>query len=285
MRIELSCVSPALDGRGARMVKRLAGNPGCGAARAAVLDVYLLEGVRGFTPALAADVFLDPVAQRMYVDEPGVMGILPDWNLLIEVTCKAGVTNPEALSAREAVGLALGREPDAAGIVQTARQYAFVISGEPSACAREIASLLYNPLIERAQIIFPEGWRGGERFPGIYPHKVAGSPVTVEAIRLAGLGDEELEKLSRVRMLSMSLEEMKAVRGWYEKAETRKLRADRGLPPDPTDVELEMIAQTWSEHCKHKIFAASIEYTEDGRLEVIDSLFATYIKNTTEILA
>ncbi|MDR1316171.1 MAG: hypothetical protein LBK13_04780, partial [Spirochaetales bacterium] len=39
------------------------------------------------------------------------------------------------------------------------------------------------------------------------------------------------------------------------------------------------------EHCKHKIFAASIEYTEDGRLEVIDSLFATYIKNTTEILA
>jgi phosphoribosylformylglycinamidine synthase len=263
----------------------MAGTPGCALDRAAVLDVYILQGVRGFTSALAADVFLDPVAQRMHVDEPGAGRVLPGWNLLVEVTYRAGVANPEALTAREAAGRALGRELDGGEIVQTARQYAFVTRNNPASCGQKIASLLYNPLIERAQVILPDGWEKGERFPDVYPHRVAESPAVVEAVRLSGLADAELERLSRSRMLSMSLEEMRAVRGWYEKAETQKFRAEKGLPPDPTDVELEMIAQTWSEHCKHKIFAAFIEYDEDGKTEVIDSLFATYIKKTTEILA
>jgi len=46
-----------------------------------------------------------------------------------------------------------------------------------------------------------------------------------------------------------------------------------------------MIAQTWSEHCKHKIFNATIRYTEDGREETIRSLFRTYIRGTTERVA
>jgi phosphoribosylformylglycinamidine synthase len=267
------------------MIKKMSHAPGCALSRAAVLDVYLFHDVRDFTPDLAADVFLDPVAQKMYIGETGVTHILPDWNLLVEVTYKAGVANPEALTAREAAGQALGRDLAADEIVQTARQYAFVTEAEPSACAEKIAALLYNPLIERARVILSDGWRKGERFPQVYPHKVAESPVTVATIRLGGLSDAELEKLSRARMLSMSLEELKAVRGWYEKPETQKLRAGLGLAPDPTDVELEMIAQTWSEHCKHKIFAAAIDYTENGQTEIIDSLFATYIKKTTEILA
>ena len=45
-----------------------------------------------------------------------------------------------------------------------------------------------------------------------------------------------------------------------------------------------MIAQTWSEHCKHKIFNATIRYREAGREEVIRSLFRTYIRATTEAL-
>ena len=55
----------------------------------------------------------------------------------------------------------------------------------------------------------------------------------------------------------------------------------------PTDVEIEILAQTWSEHCKHKIFAANIEYTESDNapakigVESIRSLFKTYIRGTT----
>lgn len=51
---------------------------------------------------------------------------------------------------------------------------------------------------------------------------------------------------------------------------------------DPTDVELEVIAQTWSEHCKHRIFNAKISHTLDGQEETVDSLFKTYIRNVTE---
>jgi phosphoribosylformylglycinamidine synthase len=285
MRIELSCARLALDGRGARIIKKMAGTPGCRVKQAAVLDVYILQGAGGFTTALAEDVFLDPVAQKIHIDRPGAADILPEWNLLVEVTYKAGVANPEALTAREAAGTALGTELAADVIVQTARQYAFVTAEDPSVCAEKIASLLYNPLIERAQVILPKGWEQGERFPAVYPHKVAESPVTVRTITLDGRSDAELEKISRARMLSMSLEEIKAVRGWYAQEDTQKLRAETGLPSDPTDVELEMIAQTWSEHCKHKIFSAVIEYNEDGKKEVIHSLFATYIKKTTELLA
>ncbi|MCE9520161.1 MAG: phosphoribosylformylglycinamidine synthase subunit PurL, partial [Verrucomicrobia bacterium] len=40
--------------------------------------------------------------------------------------------------------------------------------------------------------------------------------------------------------------------------------------------------QTWSEHCKHRIFGALIEHTLDGKTEVVDGLFKTYIKAVTE---
>ena len=48
-----------------------------------------------------------------------------------------------------------------------------------------------------------------------------------------------------------------------------------------TDVELECLAQTWSEHCKHKIFNSPIVYTDGRSKPTIDSLFKTYIKGST----
>ena len=48
-------------------------------------------------------------------------------------------------------------------------------------------------------------------------------------------------------------------------------------------MELEALAQTWSEHCKHKIFNAHINYTdEQGHIQAIDSLFKTFIARATE---
>jgi phosphoribosylformylglycinamidine (FGAM) synthase-like enzyme len=54
--------------------------------------------------------------------------------------------------------------------------------------------------------------------------------------------------------LSLSREDMLAIQAIY--AEWKR---------EPTDVELEVIAQTWSEHCKHRIFGAKIEHTLDGQ--------------------
>jgi len=52
-----------------------------------------------------------------------------------------------------------------------------------------------------------------------------------------------------------------------------------GLGAAPTDVELEALAQTWSEHCKHKIFSADVSYDDgSGNTEEINSLFKSYIQ-------
>src|SRR5690606_32418017 len=64
-------------------------------------------------------------------------------------------------------------------------------------------------------------------------------------------------------------------------------RKAEGFEMQPTDCELEVFAQTWSEHCKHKEFNAIIHYNnkEKGEEKTVKSLFKTYIKGTTDRVA
>ncbi len=73
--------------------------------------------------------------------------------------------------------------------------------------------------------------------------------LTVETVAVAQLTDSQLTELSKKRLLSLSLDEMRAVQNYY-----------RSIHREPTEVELETIAQTWSEHCKHKTFKGQIDY-------------------------
>ncbi len=94
--------------------------------------------------------------------------------------------------------------------------------------------------------------------------------------------DNDLEELSKKYLLYLNNEEMRTIIDYYLDPKVKVARQVQGLPSEPTDAELEVIAQTWSEHCKHKIFAAKITYHEDGILkEIIDSLYQTYVKKTT----
>jgi phosphoribosylformylglycinamidine synthase II len=90
-------------------------------------------------------------------------------------------------------------------------------------------------------------------------------------ISVRDLAADQLLDLSKKMKLSLSKADMQVVQQIFN---------DEGR--DPTDVELEVIAQTWSEHCKHRIFNAKISHTLDGKDEVVDSLFKTYIRNVTE---
>jgi phosphoribosylformylglycinamidine synthase len=75
---------------------------------------------------------------------------------------------------------------------------------------------------------------------------------------------------------------MRAIKKHFEAEDTRKLRQENKMPVWPTDVELEVIAQTWSEHCKHKIFNAKINHKEPGKPPAeINSLYKTYIQGPT----
>ena len=118
---------------------------------------------------------------------------------------------------------------------------------------------------------------------------LAGSraPEGVEKISLEGLSAEALEDLSRKQLWALSRPEMQAVRDYYRQPEVQTQRRGVGLS-DPTDVELEVIAQTWSEHCKHKIFNAKISYREEGLSDIpkeIDGLFRNTIAGTTADLS
>ncbi len=98
---------------------------------------------------------------------------------------------------------------------------------------------------------------------------------TYRTIPVRNLSEAELTALSQNMKLSLSTEDMLVVQQIF-------CEIDR----DPTDVELEVIAQTWSEHCKHRIFAATIQHTVDGRTEEIKSMYKTFIQRPTkEIMA
>ncbi|MFN3966692.1 MAG: AIR synthase-related protein, partial [Endomicrobiia bacterium] len=92
-------------------------------------------------------------------------------------------------------------------------------------------------------------------------------------VRILDLSDKELVELSKKNLLSLSLKEMKAIQSYYKK-----------IGRNPTDVELETIAQTWSEHCKHKSFTGVIEYTEGKKKKIYDNLLKSTIFRVTKEL-
>jgi phosphoribosylformylglycinamidine synthase len=100
------------------------------------------------------------------------------------------------------------------------------------------------------------------------------------------IDDAALMQLSKTMLLSLNLEEMRAIKAYFEDEQIQQKRTAAGLPIEPTDCELEVLAQTWSEHCKHKEFSAMIHYVnhETGEEEDIDSLFKSYIRQSTEII-
>jgi phosphoribosylformylglycinamidine synthase len=70
-------------------------------------------------------------------------------------------------------------------------------------------------------------------------------------VDILNASNEKLKKISRDGQFFLNLHEMKEIQRYFRK-----------LKRNPTDCELETLAQTWSEHCVHKTFKGKIEYTE-----------------------
>jgi phosphoribosylformylglycinamidine synthase len=283
VRLEIAPRAGMHDGRAQRLLPPLQRSLSPAIRSLSIVDVILLEGLPGLAPETAAEVFCDSVAQELFVDsfaadQPG----RERWDCLVEITSRPGVTDPVALTALEALRVCLPGGLPADARVQTAVQY--LVGIEPGAAVdpQSLGGFFHNPLIQAATCIGAVEWQAGRRPPARYPHVVSGEAPAVAVIDLQDVIDADLPALSRKRLLALSLDEMKAVQGWFAQPAVKAARAARGLPAGATDVELEMIAQTWSEHCKHKIFNARIRIVEDGREQVIDSLFRTYIRATTE---
>ena len=290
MRVEVWFREEIGDGRAARVLEALRAGGVPDLQAVSIRDVYLVDGVPGLRPRDLVELVRDPVAQRASV-RAAPAGRAPRWDLLLEVAARPEVADPVATSLRGALRTVLGLPVPGAALVQTARQYLLYGNaphggGGLHAVPERAFGGLFNPLIQAALTIGARQWRDGCRPPRIYPAAgaarvpAAGAPRTVR-FPVAAMSDGALAALSEARLLALSAAEMQAIREYYRAPATRLRRRAAGIGEAGTDVELEMLAQTWSEHCKHKIFGAVIEYRDGAHVEVIDSLFDTCIRATT----
>lgn len=119
-----------------------------------------------------------------------------------------------------------------------------------------------------------------------YPSLDLISNETVNTINL-NIFNDDLIDLSKKMLWSLDVDEMKVIKNYFLDPVVNQIRKDKNFPENPTDCELEIIAQTWSEHCKHKLFNAEIDFLNQktGERKTINSLFKTYIYNATNIIS
>ncbi|MEO1128317.1 MAG: phosphoribosylformylglycinamidine synthase subunit PurS [Planctomycetota bacterium] len=155
----------------------------------------------------------------------------------IEVHPLPGVMDPAAQTVQTAV-----RELTGADDVEVSTGWRYDFTGVTDEQADLVARrLLANTVVEA---IHRTPW-----LPDDFPH-AARADQTVRHVQITTLDDAALEVLSREGHLFLSLDEMRAIREEY-----------RTLGREPTDVELETLAQTWSEHCVHKTLKSTIRIT------------------------
>ena len=226
------------------------------------------------------DVFADPIIEEsatntLHLENKELFPQASD--MVVTIGFKAGVTDNPGKAALDGF---LTIFPDAGADARISTYLTYAFTGVPKEIEVEwLAKQLHNGLIERALYSL-----SGEPTPEIEYIPVTPSDYAAPATIDLEISDDELLKLSDEGLLALNLEEMQTIQAHYRDPEIRAARAALGLPENaPTDVELECLAQTWSEHCKHKIFAAHIHHvdTETGEDSEIDSLFKTHIMNPT----
>ncbi|MCF6179965.1 MAG: AIR synthase-related protein, partial [Geopsychrobacter sp.] len=185
---------------------------------------------------------------------------------------------------KEAIQYLTGRPFTAEEGVYTSTQYLFTGLKDKDIAERIAKDFLANGLIQRWTILAADELDAAVGVPVTVPKVVSDSTPSVQTLNL-DVSDAQLLEISRQGMLALNLEEMLKIRQHIADPQVVAEREKVGLGAELTDVELEALAQTWSEHCKHKIFSAKIEYEdENGNKEIIDSLFKTYIVGATRAI-
>jgi phosphoribosylformylglycinamidine synthase II len=225
------------------------------AAEVAVADLIFLEGELDQDALNKLHGFLvDPLLQKGSWSEPTTVGT--------EVTYVPGVTDNGAatlLHAAEQLELPITG-------AATGRRVEFGDAVAAEHAEQLIERIVANPVIER--------WSTACIEPTF--HAAGKSTGVAESIEIAGRSLDELVQIGHDRKLALDPEELLVIQQHYD-----------GIGRAPTDVELETLAQTWSEHCAHKTFRAHIT-TDDGedRLALIamlrhctDTIDADFVKS------
>ena len=277
-RIEVAYRQQVRDVPGEKLKKKIKGDFGFDVT-VHVADVYTVDAEIGsdVVHMLASDAFIDPVTQTGYVDAPTPTEA--DW--IVEVGYKPGVTDNVGRTAREVIEALSGRKFTEKEGVYTSRIYFLTGRLDEKDVVTVTEGMLANTLINRYAYKQKDRYRA-EGGMGIYlPRVTIQHEPVVDTFSLA-TGIEEMMRINRERTWALSRDELMTIRRYFLREEVKEARRAAGLDESPTDVEMEVLAQTWSEHCKHKIFNATIDYEENGEVRTIDSLFKTYIVGSTE---
>lgn len=278
-RIEVGFQEGVKDALGHKIRQRVVQHLGILLSSVRTIEVFTLEGELSEEEAeeVGRLLFTDPVTQRFSLNQPLAMGF--DW--LVEVGFLPGVTDNVGKTAKETVETFLGRSLGSPSGVYTSRQYLMEGQLTREQVEQITTGLLANTLIQRYQIKSKEQWLKGDRIQPKVPRVTQVSEAQVEELDLE-IPEQELMELSRKRVLVLDLKEMQTIQSYLRDPKVLQARSRVALGAKITDVELEALAQTWSEHCKHKIFNARIHYTdEEGKSHVIESLFETFVKGAT----
>ena len=201
--------------------------------------VYLIE-------APLTDDQLDQIITKLLTNpvvEYAHVGASEPRGALVEIHPLPGVMDPPAQSVSDAIFALIGVR----AAVSTGDRYD--ILGISDAQAQTLANrLLANPVVAGVHAV--------PFHPEQLPHGHAHEFV-LTTIPIRELDDDQLEKLSREGHLFLDLNEMQAIQNHYQT-----------LDREPTDIELETLAQTWSEHCVHKTLKSTIHYTGDPTADI-----------------
>ena len=252
-RIEVRLKSHLPDARGQGLVKDIHDLGIATISDVRVVDIYWLDAEldAAILDVIGRSLLADPVTQLYSYQQGSPAGPVDESRYhTVEVAYNAGVTDPVEDSVLKAI-----RDLNVAGVraVKTTKRY--LIQGQLTDEQLEIicGRLLVNPIIQhvvaREQLSFPENPK--------YHFKLE----TVDIL--------EGERAALQRQFGFSVDEFQAIVAYYQK---------QGC--NPTDVELETLAQTWSEHCVHKTFKG--RFTLNGK--VVDNLLkSTVMKATREL--
>ncbi|MFC6222760.1 AIR synthase-related protein [Hymenobacter artigasi] len=276
--IQLTLKPGQHDGDGQRVAEAAARHLGLATGRVRSAALYTVRYPLSETQLhdFATRCLADPVLHDVRLNElTGAEGFAT----YILVARRPGVTDDEGTSAQNALADILNEPLDVHTQHIFSKKLYLLENDLPESDLRRIAEeLLGNKLINWLEV-----GRVADGIRDYTPRPGGGAEAITEVISLTGRSDAELVQLSKENIYALNLEEMQAVRDHFAAAETQAERQAAGLPADPTDCELEIIAQTWSEHCKHKEFSALINYKDlaTGEEKQVDSLFKTYIKDAT----
>jgi len=238
-----------------------------------IVDSYLIDSSLSNDQILkSAEILTNPILEKFSINK--ILNEIGKFNYIIEVGFLPGVTDNVGNTARETILDLFHLRKDENIKVYTSK--IFVISGSTKLKdIQKIASSLYNPLIERVYIVDLKEITKIGGLPQKAPEVILEKRPPVLFVPL-DVSDEELKKIGREGImdengmrrgpLALDFESMKVIQEYFKK-----------LGRNPKDIELESLAQTWSEHCKHTIFANQIDDIKDG-------LYKTYIKGATNLI-